>query len=186
MLRYSDFNLRRMAVEDKKRIFAWRNSERVRVNMYTDHIIGPEEHVRWFENALANENGRYLLLELKHRPVGFVSFTEIDRVHRRCTWAFYLGETDVPRGTGSAMEFLALCYAFEELEIRKLCCEVFVFNSAVIKLHEKFGFVQEGRFARHVFKNGKEEDIVRLAKFSDNWNVEKTILKARCFSVEGG
>ena len=40
------------------------------------------------------------------------------------------------------MEFFALDYAFLTLKIRKLCCEVFTFNSGVIKLHEKFGFDQ--------------------------------------------
>lgn len=76
------------------------------------------------------------------------------------------------------MEFFALDYAFTSLAIRKLCCEVFVFNTGVIKMHEKFGFLHEGRFSEHYIKNGKPEDIVCLAKFGTKWNEEREEFKA--------
>ena len=79
------------------------------------------------------------------------------------------------------MEYLALDYAFVTLKIRKLCCEVFVFNAGVIKLHEKFGFTHEGRLVGHYMKNGMYEDIVCLAKFGDKWSQERAIFRARCF-----
>jgi RimJ/RimL family protein N-acetyltransferase len=79
------------------------------------------------------------------------------------------------------MEFFALSYAFEVLGIRKLCCEVFLFNTNVIKLHEKFGFKKEGHFTKHYSKNDIYEDIVCLAKFKDNWSDEKELFKLRYF-----
>lgn len=184
MLKFTDITLRPLAESDRERTLLWRNSERVRVNMYNDHIISPEEHSAWFQSALSDENANYLIAEYLCQPVGFVSFTQINRKHDRCSWAFYLGETEVPKGTGSAMEFLALTHAFEVLKIRKLCCEVFVFNSGVIKLHEKFGFVHEGRFTAHYLKNGQYEDIVCLARFGADWANEKQNLKSRCFPAE--
>ncbi|SRR6266568_700910 len=184
MLKYSDISLRAMVVDDKNMVRLWRNSDRVRLNMYSDHMISPEEHERWFLRALSDDSARYLICEIKGRPVGFVSLKNIDPQHGRCTWAFYMGETDVPRGAGAAMEFLSLCYAFEQLQIRKLCCEVFVFNASVIRLHEKFGFVQEGKLAKHFLKQGKYEDVVILAKFLDNWRETKNALKEKCFSMD--
>ena len=184
MLKFSDITLRPLSPNDKERVLLWRNSERVRVNMYNDHLISPEEHSAWFEASLKDTSASFLIAEYQDRPVGLVSFTHIDRKHDRCSWAFYLGETDVPRGSGSAMEFLALSHAFETLKIRKLCCEVFVFNAGVIKLHEKFGFVHEGRFVGHYLKNGQYEDIVCLAKFGTDWPNERQDLKSRCFPAE--
>lgn len=184
MLRFSDITLRPLARADRERLLKWRNADRVRENMYNDHLITPDEHARWFDKALSDPLGRYLVCEYQGQPVGFVSFTGINASHGRCSWAFYLGETDVPRGTGSAMEFLALSYAFETLGVRKLCCEVFVFNAGVIKMHERFGFQHEGRFVQHYLKNGQYEDIVCLARFGADWNDDKAALRTRCFAAE--
>lgn len=177
----SDYALRLMDCDDKEHILAWRNTDRVRMNMYTDHIISRDEHEAWFSKALVDESARYLIFEINHRPVGFVSFTNISKVHNRCVWAFYLGEADLPRGTGSSMEYFALQYAFEELKIRKLCCEVFLFNAGVIKMHEKFGFSKEGHYVAHYLKKDAYEDIAYLAMFNDSWVNAKETLKTRCF-----
>jgi UDP-4-amino-4,6-dideoxy-N-acetyl-beta-L-altrosamine N-acetyltransferase len=184
MIKFIDFNLRTLSASDEERMLQWRNSDRVRCNMYNDHIIQPEEHAAWFRTAIFDTHARYLIATFLDQPIGLVSFTNINETHDRCSWAFYLGETEAPRGAGSAMEFLALTYAFEVLKIRKLCCEVFVFNAGVIKLHEKFGFTHEGRFIKHYLKNGQFEDIVCLAKFGTHWLEEKQNLKSRCFSAE--
>jgi len=79
------------------------------------------------------------------------------------------------------MEFFSLDYAFLTLKIRKLCCEVFTFNGGVIKLHEKFGFVQEGRFVEHYKKNEGYEDIVCLAKFASSWADDRPAFEKRLF-----
>lgn len=186
MLNFSDVSLRKIAAEDSELIRQWRNSDRIRINMYNDHIISKEEHEYWFQRAQQeNNSASYLVFEINHRAIGFVSFTNIDAMHDRCSWAFYLGETDVPRGAGAAMEFIALDYAFNQLGIRKLCCEVFSFNSGVIRLHEKFGFIQEGKFIKHFLKNGKYEDIVSLALFKECWDENSAKLKAKCFGSNG-
>jgi UDP-4-amino-4,6-dideoxy-N-acetyl-beta-L-altrosamine N-acetyltransferase len=149
--------------------------------MYTDHIITQNEHDKWFSLALDEFFNQYLIFFYENKPIGFISFTKIDRLHNRCFWAFYLGETNVPRSAGPAMEFFALDYAFNILKIRKLCCEVFLFNASVIKLHEKFNFFCEGKFIDHYLKNGKYEDIVCLAKFGSTWQEERENYMNRLF-----
>ena len=181
MLAIEKCSIRPLELSDKNRILQWRNSERVRSNMYSDHLISQQEHGLWFSRTLDDKSSAFLVFQYEAQPVGCISFTNIDRKHNRCTWAFFLGETSVPKGTGSAMEYFALDYAFWTLKIRKLCCEVFVFNAAVIRLHEKFGFLHEGRLIQHYVKNGVYEDIVCLAKFGDKWNQEREILRVRCF-----
>ena len=181
MLAIEKFSIRPIESQDKDLILQWRNSERVRRNMYSDHIISEQEHELWFSRTLGDPAASFLVFQYEARPVGCISFTNIDRRHDRCTWAFYLGETAVLKGTGSAMEYFALDYAFGRLKIRKLCCEVFVFNASVVRLHEKFGFAHEGRLIRHFMKNGVYEDIVCLAKFGDTWSQERDIFQARCF-----
>jgi len=173
-----------MQVADKERILAWRNADRVRANMYSDHLISRVEHDIWFSTAIDNPAARYLIFLHEERPIGFLSFTGISEQHGRCYWAFYLGEVDVPLGAGSAMEYFALEYAFNELKIRKLCCEVFAFNSPVVKLHERFGFRREGMFVKHYKKNDNYEDVVCLAHFAEDWNVDRLKIRERYFSKD--
>lgn len=185
MLSYDSFSIRPIEINDKDLILQWRNSERVRCNMYNDYVIAQQEHDNWFSHALFDKSASYFIFLHEERPIGFISFTNINNLHGRAYWAFYLGETDVPRVSGSAMEFFALDYVFLILKIRKLCCEVFTFNGGVIKLHEKFGFVHEGKFIEHYLKNGKYEDIVCLAKFGASWVDERENFKNRLFGKVG-
>ena len=181
MFNFTSFGIRPIELIDKDLILQWRNLDRVRTNMYNDYIISKEEHDAWFSRALVDTNAVYLVFSYENRPIGFASFTNISISHNRCYWAFYLGEVDVPRGSGSVMEFFSLDYAFLTLKIRKLCCEVFTFNSGVIKLHEKFGFIHEGQFSQHYKKNERYEDIVCLAKFASSWTDERPAFENRLF-----
>lgn len=182
MIDPSQFKLRPLTESDLATVLAWRNSERVRENMYTDHAISMEEHRGWFEKQRSSSGpDKYLIFESTGRPLGFVSFTRFNIASGVCYWAFYLGETDVPRGTGAIMEYMAIEYAFRDLNIRKLCCEVFTFNAPVIKLHHKFGFTEEARLKEHMLKNGKYEDIVSLALFQRDWKDLCSNLYKLCF-----
>jgi UDP-4-amino-4,6-dideoxy-N-acetyl-beta-L-altrosamine N-acetyltransferase len=181
--RYHDYRLRPLSKDDGALVLGWRNQERVRVNMYTDHVIGEDEHGRWLAAALVDQTARYLIAEFRERAVGFVSLTRINSKHRTCMWAFYLGEADAPRGSGAAMEYLALTYAFDTVGIRKLQCEVFAFNASVIRLHERFGFKREGLFVRQYAKGAKFEDVVALALFDDEWAASRQSMYGRCFET---
>lgn len=180
MKMFDAIRLRTLHADDRDRVRAWRNSDRVRKGMYTDHEIGEDEHNKWFDGAMVAPNARYLIAELGEVPVGFVSFTTITPSPpidgATCDWAFYIGEPDTPRGVGSCMEVKALDHAFGELGIRKLSCEVLDSNIAVVRMHEKFGFTEEGLFRQHAMKNGAPEDVHRLALFADDWHRNRAAL----------
>ena len=186
MLELSEFSLRPVGRDDAARLLEWRNDERVRANMYSDHFISPDEHARWFAGMLENPRSDYRIGEHSGRPIGLVAFTDIDAASRRASWAFYLGERDVPAGSGAALEFLALEHAFGARQLRKLCCEVLAFNTRVVKLHQRFGFRQEGLLAAHRLKNGKFEDVVLLAMFDADWPPARERLRRTFFGAQAG
>ncbi|MEH2192961.1 MAG: UDP-4-amino-4,6-dideoxy-N-acetyl-beta-L-altrosamine N-acetyltransferase [Nostoc sp.] len=177
-----DYRLRALEESDLQQVLEWRNSDRIRANMYTDHIISMDEHREWFEKITKDDKDVYKIFEFKARSLGVVNATQIDRVNQKCSWAFYLGDENVPLGSGAVMEFLFLKYIFEELKIRKLCCEVFGFNLTTIKLHQKFGFREEGCFKQHIFKNNIYQDVISMALLVDEWIINKPKLEKLCFS----
>lgn len=180
-MQYADCRLRPMADEDRARVLSWRNQDRIRANMYSDHVIVPGEHDRWFDRSLTDPTAVYRIFEHRGRPLGFASLTGIDRVNGRCSWAFYLGEADAPRGSGAAMELLMLDEAFGPAGIRKLCCEVLAFNAGVVRLHERFGFVREGLLKDHHLKNGAFQDVVCMARFAEGWAADRAVLMTTVF-----
>ncbi len=175
-------NLRLLRAEDLALIHTWRNSDRIRKAMYTDHLISASEHEAWFGNALESLSCRYYIAELQGSPIGFVSFTGITppppTAPANCDWTFYLGAEEAPRGTGACMEYLTLEMAFELLGIQKLSCEVLASNPAVIRLHKKFGFEEEGFFRQHHWKNSQFQDVYRLALFAHKWRRERKRIRS--------
>lgn len=158
-------SLRYMKYDDLITVLKWRNSNHVRLNMKDDHIISPEEHRNWF-NGLDTKKNHYLIFLYEGVPSGLVYFNNVNMTHKHCTWGFYLGNRQMPKGTGAKMGALGLEHAFEHLGVRKVCAEVFSFNVKSLRFHERLGFIKEGVLKEHYLKNNTYEDIVCYARFN--------------------
>ena len=166
--------LRRLVMEDGPRVLAWRNDPAVAAYMYGDHVIGEAEHALWLDAALTREDRRYWIVELDGAPVGLANLARIDLAASRCDWAFYLASQAVRgRGVGAAVEYLVLRHVFETLELNKLWCEVLADNTAVVRLHERFGFTREALFRDHVRKGGMLRDVVGMGLLRREWSAAK-------------
>ena len=172
-------HLRRLGPGDGARVLVWRNSPEVARYMHGDHLIGEAEHAAWLDASLTRGDRRYWVVELDGEPVGLANITGIDRHFSRCEWAFYLAAPATRgRGVGAAVETLVLGYVFETLRLNKLWCEVLADNTAVIRLHERFGFVREALLREHVIKAGSPRDVVGLGLLRPEWLAVKTALSA--------
>jgi UDP-4-amino-4,6-dideoxy-N-acetyl-beta-L-altrosamine N-acetyltransferase len=166
--------LRDIVPGDQEMIRQWRNLPEVGKYMYTDHQISPEEHEKWFQRALRNPASRYWIIVCEGEDVGLVNLYALDQQNRRCYWAFYIASADVRgKGVGTYVEYRVIRYVFDELGLNKLCCEVLGFNEAVVNMHKRFGFHQEGLFREHIFKAGEFHDVVSLALLHTDWEVKK-------------
>ncbi|MBE9250762.1 UDP-4-amino-4,6-dideoxy-N-acetyl-beta-L-altrosamine N-acetyltransferase [Dolichospermum sp. LEGE 00240] len=169
MAKREDYQLRPLQESDLEMVLSWRNSERVRANMYTDHIISLEEHQTWFKKIKDAPTVDYLICEFQNHPIGLVYFTNIDKNNNKCYWGFYLGETATPLGGGGALGFISMEYIFELVDFRKVCSEVLSFNNKSLKLHKKFSFQEEGCFKKHIYKNLEYQDVICLSLFQEDW-----------------
>lgn len=170
--------LRDIYDSELRMMLAWRNAPSVRTNMYTRHEISMDEHLAWWERVRQRADQRYFMYEYDSAPQGIVAFNDIDKVNRNSFWAFY-ASPDAPRGTGSRMEFLALDYAFSELNLHKLSAEVLAHNEPVINLHKKFGFVVEGIFREHHLVDGIYVDVYRIGMLKQEWPSHRKRMLAR-------
>ncbi len=182
---YPDYSLTALDDQDKDLILRWRNSESIRHYMYDTRMITPEQHDKWFRKELNNEKSRHFIFREKGRPVGFVSFTDINDRDRRCSWAFNLSDEreSLQKGLGAVMEYFAIEHVFEKMSIEKLCCEVLDFNTAVVRLHQRFGFNKEGFLQKHIHRNDGVFGVVVMALFREDWIVMRGDIAKTLFSA---
>jgi UDP-4-amino-4,6-dideoxy-N-acetyl-beta-L-altrosamine N-acetyltransferase len=172
--------LRPIRPTDSPQLLAWRNAPHVAAYMYAGHPIGQDEHDRWFAQALGAPDRRYWIIEQDGAGVGLANLTRIDLVNRRCDWAYYLGETSTRgQGIGAGVEYIVLQHVFGPMGLNKLCCEVFLDNEAVWRLHESFGFTREALLREHVFKDGVFRDVVGLGILARDWAAARPVCEAR-------
>ena len=163
-------SLRDIRPDDRDMIREWRNLPQVADYMYTDHVIGPEEHAAWFSRILQDPSYKYWIIVCDGEDVGLANLYAIDRRNRRCYWAYYIVSPNVRgKGVGSFVEYAVLNYVFDDLKLEKLCCEVLAFNRGVVEIHRRFGFTQEGLFRKHIFKRDTFHDVVCLAILKEEW-----------------
>jgi len=165
-----DIKLEPLTEEHLEMIRNWRQLEEVTKYMYTDPKISKEQQIEWFKLVSKDPTKKFFIISFQGKPLGLCSVTDINYAFKKCSWAFYIGDTSIRgQGIGSKVEYNVLNYVFYELNLNKLNCEVFVSNDPVIKMHEKFGFRREAYFRNHVFKYNKFHDVVGLAMLKDEW-----------------
>ena len=130
MIDSSDFTLRAMRADDIDIVRKWRNLEQVKTYMFTDSDISKEEHKTWFDLTLLSDDSDYQIVEYQNKAVGLANAIKINKVAGNCSWGFYLGDSNYPKGTGTMLALLMLKHIFKTHPIQTIYGEVFEFNTA--------------------------------------------------------
>jgi UDP-4-amino-4,6-dideoxy-N-acetyl-beta-L-altrosamine N-acetyltransferase len=156
-----------------------RNEENIRRWMYSDYVIEPSEHRAWIDRLQTDDRQIvFVVLEEGIHPIGVVSVNAIDRNHRKTDWAFYLTET-ARGGLGSALEYEFINFVFGPLKMEKLNCEVIENNDAVVNLHKKFLFKEEGFRRQNILKHDRRTGVHFLGLTKEDWLLGKQEIKEK-------
>lgn len=177
--------LKKIKHDNLEKIMNWRMDPQVTKYMYTDPKLTLKNQFEWYERIQNSPKEKYWMIVIDDTPIGVLSLTDIDVKNRRCSWAYYIGDTSFRgRGIAKTLECNIYDYVFETLKLNKLCCEVFTFNDKVISLHEKFGSEVEGTLKQHIYKNGEFYDIVRMGITENKWSLIKSQFNYEKISIE--
>ncbi len=168
MLNREECRLRLLEEKDLAMVLDWRNSDRVRSNMFNNQIIAMDEHLAWYSRLQQEMNAVCLILEWQCNPVGVMNFVDCDPEHHTCHWGFYLGSESLPGGMGKAIGYLGLEYAFEKIGVDCLIGEVLTFNKASIRFHNRLGFRNDGTVKKSR-GSGFYEDAVLFSLLKSEW-----------------
>lgn len=164
--------LRPLQLADANDIYLkWINDEEVTRGMASGYFPTTQEQLNaYVSGTLKDEHTVFLAMcDETGRHVGNVKIDRIDWFARTCEIGIIIGEADA-RGKGFGKEAMRLCidYIFRDLNLNKITLAVFENNPAALKLYQNLGFQQEGRFVKHVFKEGKLWDKFYLSLFNPN------------------
>jgi RimJ/RimL family protein N-acetyltransferase len=170
--------------EDLPLLTTWRNSDDVRLNCREHRLLSDVHQDRWFEKINSPESKDYMFLisrkstieslESCPGPFGVVGMTHCDFLNGNGEISFYLGSQDF-RGKGIAREALGILidWTFDELRLKRIHAEVYVYNLISKNLLESLGFKEEGRMRASKYRFGKYNDSWILGLLEEDWKAIK-------------
>ena len=100
--------------------------------------------------------------------IGTGAFYQFNRNRSSCEWGrLCFGDHSYdPRSTIEA-SYLALCYAFDQLKLKRIHCASSAQNTSVCKLNQLLGFTQEGIRKKHLLTPDGYHDVIEYGLFPD-------------------
>ena len=92
--------------------------------------------------------------------VGTVSFLDISTKHARAEFGYWTGVEFWGSGYCTEAVCRLIPFAYEHLGTNRVVARCMARNPASARVMEKAGLREEGYLAKHVFKNGKYEDVL--------------------------
>lgn len=161
--------LRAIVEEDWEFHFEWdKDTEQARRSYWTGFPGTKEGIQEWIEKQKEKQrqsksHDQNLCIETldTQQMVGSINGQETDL--RMGVFSFGLGIRKEFARHGYAYDAVCvlLRFYFMELRYQKVNSGVYSFNEPSIKLHEKLGFMQEGRIRRNVYTQGAYHDEIR-------------------------
>lgn len=164
-------------------LVAWRNDPANKPFFIEEEPISLDSHLAWWDKVRQDPCQRFYLIEALDDPdggvlIGTTSLFDIDWRNGTANYGRLLIYTPYRgKGYGLEAEYLLLDYAFNHLNLNKIWSEIFEYNDVALDLHQKTGFVIEGMFRQHVFKDGEYVDLVRIGLLAEEFGAIETQLR---------
>lgn len=133
-------------------------------------ITEPEERT-WFADLSKRKPYDIVLgIEVEGKLIGTMGIHGIKWADRTATTGALIGEKEYwGKGYGTDAKMVLLNYAFNTLNLRKLCSSVIAFNTRSLRYSLHCGYTIEGRKKKQIFRHGRYYDEIMLGLFKNDW-----------------
>ncbi len=151
--------------DDVGSLFLWLNDAQAAQTDMHYRPIDPLAFKEWLDRYTRAIPALFTIRTLEPaRAVGFVLFKNLNPAFRAAELGVRIGdEQDRGKGHGSAAIRLALDYAWNSLNLRRVCLTVFAGNSRAIAAYRRAGFREEGLMRQAAYVTGRWHDVVMMA-----------------------
>jgi RimJ/RimL family protein N-acetyltransferase len=164
--------LRPLEEADVPRMTRWINDPKLRMFITAFNPANTAKEKQWVASQAEKGSEQTLAICLKENDlhIGNIGLMKIDTIARVATTGTIIGEEEHRgKGYGSEAKMLLLDWAFNRLNLRKVCSSIFATNGRSQPYSEKCGYKVEARLKEHRFIDGQYVDEVLLAVFYEDW-----------------
>ena len=149
----------------------WVNDPTVRQYISTTFPTSIHQEEKWFDDLPNRKDEIVFGIEtIGGKIIGVISLVHIKWHDRTATTGAMIGDKRYwGKGYGTDAKMILLDYAFNQLNLRKICSAVFSFNKRSLRYNLRCGYKIEGRLKKQMFKNGKYRDNILLAVLKKDW-----------------
>jgi [ribosomal protein S5]-alanine N-acetyltransferase len=152
------------------RYASWLNDpEVVHYSEQRHRLHTPETCHQYFESFAGTPHFFWAVL-VKDSPLGHIGNlnAHVDRANRLADVGILIGERRAWRRGYGLEAWRAVCgYLLGEAGLRKVTAGAMAANTAMLRIMENSGMIEDGRRIRHYLLDGREVDIVHAALFAD-------------------
>lgn len=127
---------------------------------------------QWLERIAEHKDTDqvFALVTVSGEAIGIMGLHHINLKDGTATTGALIGEKRFwGKGYGSEAKMLLLDYAFNALNLRKICSSALAYNGRSVRYSKKCGYEEEGIRKAQFFKNGAYHDEILLAVFREKW-----------------
>jgi RimJ/RimL family protein N-acetyltransferase len=183
--------LRSIAPEDWTIFYDWNTD--TEVAQYSSAVPFPtstEAFKKWVaEAAMAgpkNDTFRWVIENLDGGLVGTIHTHNCISRWGTFQYGVAIQREHWRKGYAAEAILLVLGYYFRELRYQKATVDIYAFNEASLRLHERLGFKHEGRLRRMIYTDGAYHDKLILGMTAEEFEGSKNKLKMRKASSPEG
>ena len=170
--------LRALNKEDAHLLYKWINDPEVHQFLKVQYPISLAEEVKWIEglpDKKATDVVFGIILLKTGQLIGVMGLHRISAKDGTATTGSFIGEKHYwNKGYGTEAKMLVLEYAFNTLNLYKICSSVYDFNPRSKCCLEKCGYRQEGKNhdgvrEGQIYRNGRRADEILMAIFKEDF-----------------
>lgn len=180
--------LRIMESTDADYVRRLRNRPEIMSQFQNRHFISDLAQTAFVHSLAGSKEHLYFIAEstADQRPFGVCFVRNIDHRNQSGENGIFLD----PDRSSSGIEafeaiYLLLSYEFGYLNLQKVMGEVLASNARAIRFNEMIGMQREGIRRRHVFVDGRFEDLIQFALFRDEFYGNPTSAMRRFLATSG-
>lgn len=164
-------NLRPFERTDIPALTRWINDPDVRFFLRNTFPQTEKNEEDWFNRMGSDESNVVLAIETTDGVlIGSMGLHRIDWTNRTATTGALIGEKEYwGKGFGTDAKMTLLEYAFNTLNLRKICSEAYAFNKRSVCYSMHCGYKVEGKKRQHIFRGGRYWDVIQLGLFKGEW-----------------
>jgi RimJ/RimL family protein N-acetyltransferase len=153
--------LRPVKMEDWSETVKWRNNLFIKSSTMSHPFpVTDELEKEWYEKVTSSKEDARIL--------GYFSLNNINWISRNGFVSGAIGENqNMGKGLGQEAVALLLKYAFETLNLRKICAYVRTDHPAM-KTWLSMGAILEGTLCRHFYSEGAYHDVAFISWFGEH------------------